>query len=139
MRGICCLRTDIPGISDNIEVHSIVGRLLEHSRIYYFYNNGNQDVYLSSADMMKRNLNRRVETLFPILQPDLKERVLHIYDIMWNDNVKTRVLHNDVYSMVDRRGKKALNSQEYFIHQAQEKERELKQKKMKIEILMSLK
>ena len=109
-------------------VHSIVGRLLEHSRIYYFYNNGNQDVYLSSADMMKRNLNRRVETLFPILQPDLKERVLHIYDIMWNDNVKTRVLHNDVYSMVDRRGKKALNSQEYFIHQAQEKERELKQK-----------
>ena len=78
--------------------------------------------------MMKRNLNRRVETLFPILQPDLKERVLHIYDIMWNDNVKTRVLHNDVYSMVDRRGKKALNSQEYFIHQAQEKERELKQK-----------
>ena len=128
MRGICCLRTDIPGISDNIEVHSIVGRLLEHSRIYYFYNNGNQDVYLSSADMMKRNLNRRVETLFPILQPDLKERVLHIYDIMWNDNVKTRVLHNDVYSMVDRRGKKALNSQEYFIRQAQEKERELKQK-----------
>lgn len=78
--------------------------------------------------MMKRNLNRRVETLFPILQPDLKERVLHIYDIMWNDNVKTRVLHNDIYSMVDRRGKKALNSQEYFIHQAQEKERELKQK-----------
>ena len=128
VRGICCLRTDIPGISDNIEVHSIVGRLLEHSRIYYFYNNGNQDVYLSSADMMNRNLNRRVETLFPILQPDLKERVLHIYDIMWNDNVKTRVLHNDVYSMVDRRGKKALNSQEYFIHQAQEKERELKQK-----------
>lgn len=128
VRGICCLRTDIPGISDNIEVHSIVGRLLEHSRIYYFYNNGNQDVYLSSEDMMKRNLNRRVETLFPILQPDLKERVLHIYDIMWNDNVKTRVLHNDVYSMFDRRGKKALNSQEHFIHQAQEKERELKQK-----------
>lgn len=128
VRGICCLRTDIPGISDNIEVHSIVGRLLEHSRIYYFYNDGNQDVYLSSADMMKRNLNRRVETLFPILQPDLKERVLNIYNIMWNDNVKPRVLHGNVYSMVDRRGKKALNSQEYFIHQSQEKERELKQK-----------
>ena len=78
--------------------------------------------------MMKRNLNRRVETLFPILQPDLKERVLNIYNIMWNDNVKPRVLHDNVYSMVDRRGKKALNSQEYFIHQSQEKERELKQK-----------
>lgn len=121
IRGICCLRTDIPGISDNIEVHSIVGRLLEHSRIYYFYNDGNEDIYLSSADMMKRNLNRRVETLFPVLQPDLKDRAINIYNIMWEDNVKTRVLHNDVYTMIDRRGKKKVNSQEYFIKQAKEK------------------
>lgn len=128
VRGICSLRTDIPKISDNIEVHSIVGRLLEHSRIYYFYNDGEQDIYLSSADMMKRNLNRRVETLFPVLQPDLRERAINIYNTMWADNVKTRVLHNDVYSMIDRRGKKMLSSQEYFIHEAQRKIVALKQK-----------
>lgn len=128
VRGICCLRTDIPNISDNIEVHSIVGRLLEHSRIYYFYNDGKQEIYLSSADMMKRNLNRRVETLFPVLQPDLKARAINIYNTMWADNVKTRVLHNDAYTMIDRRGKKMLSSQEYFIHEAQEKIAALKEK-----------
>ncbi|MDE7055894.1 MAG: RNA degradosome polyphosphate kinase [Lactobacillus sp.] len=127
VRGICCLRTDIPGISDNIEVHSIVGRLLEHSRIYYFYNDGNDEIYLSSADMMKRNLNRRVETLFPVLQPDLKQRAIDIYNKMWEDNVKGRILHNDTYTMIDRRGKEAVNCQEFFIEQAQEKNEELKQ------------
>lgn len=129
VRGICCLRTDIPGISDNIEVHSIVGRLLEHSRIYYFYNDGNDEIYLSSADMMKRNLNRRVETLFPVLQPDLKQRAIDIYDKMWEDNVKGRILHNDTYTMIDRRGKEAVNCQEFFIEQAQEKNKELKQRR----------
>ena len=126
VRGICCLRTDIPGISDNIEVHSIVGRLLEHSRIYYFYNDGNDEIYLSSADMMKRNLNRRVETLFPVLQPDLKQRAIDIYNKMWEDNVKGRILHNDTYTMIDRRGKEAVNCQEFYIEQAQEKNEELK-------------
>lgn len=128
VRGICCLRNDIPKISDNIEVHSIVGRLLEHSRIYYFYNDGKEEIYLSSADMMKRNLNRRVETLFPVLQADLKRRAINIFNTMWNDNVKTRVLHDDVYTMVDRRGKKVLNSQKFFIHEAQEKIDALKEK-----------
>ncbi len=129
VRGICCLRTDIPGISDNIEVHSIVGRLLEHSRIYYFYNDGNDEIYLSSADMMKRNLNRRVETLFSVLQPDLKQRAIDIYNKMWEDNVKGRILHNDTYTMIDRRGKEAVNCQEFFIEQAQEKNEELKQRR----------
>lgn len=129
VRGICCLRTDIPGISDNIEVHSIVGRLLEHSRIYYFYNDGNDEIYLSSADMMKRNLNRRVETLFPILQPDLKQRTIDIYNKMWADNVKARILHDETYSMIDRRGKEAVNAQEFFIHQAEAKNAQLKLKR----------
>lgn len=129
IRGICCLRTDLPRISDNIEVHSIVGRLLEHSRIYYFYNDGNDEIYLSSADMMKRNLNRRVETLFPVLQPDLKKRAIAIYDKMWQDSVKTRVLHDQTYSMIDRRGKEAVNSQEYFIEEAIEKNQVLKEKR----------
>lgn len=129
VRGICCLRTDIPGISDNIEVHSIVGRLLEHSRIYYFYNDGNDEIYLSSADMMKRNLNRRVETLFPILQPDLKQRTIDIYNKMWADNVKARILHDETYSMIDRRGKEVVNAQEFFIHQAEAKNAQLKLKR----------
>ncbi len=126
VRGICCLRTDIPGISDNIEVHSIVGRLLEHSRIYYFYNDGNDEIYLSSADMMKRNLNRRVETLFPVLQPDLKQRAINIYNTMWSDNVHARILHNNVYSMISHRGKKPIDSQECFIEEAEEKNKQLK-------------
>lgn len=129
IRGICCLRTDIPGISDNIEVHSIVGRFLEHSRIYYFYNDGHDEVYLSSADMMKRNLNRRVETLFPVLQPNLKQRVLDIYRIMWEDNVKSRILHDQTYSMVDRRGKETIDSQKYFVAEAKEQNRLLKEKR----------
>ena len=129
VRGICCLRTDIPGISDNIEVHSIVGRLLEHSRIYYFYNDGNDEIYLSSADMMKRNLNRRVETLFPVLQPDLKQRAIDIYNKMWEDNVKARILHDETYSMIDRRGKEAVNAQEFFIQQAEAKNAHLKQQR----------
>lgn len=119
VRGICCLRTGIPGISDTITVHSIVGRFLEHSRIYMFDFDGDQQVYLSSADLMTRNLNRRVEQLFPVLQPDLTQRVLDIYQTMWDDNVKTRTMIDDgTYKRADRRGHAPLNSQEYFAAQA---------------------
>ncbi|HAT55172.1 MAG TPA: RNA degradosome polyphosphate kinase [Lactobacillus sp.] len=106
IRGICCLKTGIKGVSDNITVHSIVGRFLEHSRIYMFNFDGEQEVYLSSADLMTRNLNRRVEQLFPVLQPDLAQRVVDIYNTMWNDNVKTRTLDKDgFYKRVERRGR----------------------------------
>ena len=119
VRGICCLRTDIPGVSDNIEVHSIVGRFLEHSRIYYFYNEGMEDIYLSSADMMTRNLNRRVELLFPVQQDDLRERLYKIFDDMWADNIKGRVLRDDTFVKQDRRGQQPFNSQAQFIDQAE--------------------
>lgn len=119
VRGICCLKTGIPGVSENITVHSIVGRFLEHSRIYLFNFDGEQQVYLSSADLMTRNLNRRVEQLFPVLQPDFAKRVVDIYEIMWTDNVKTRTLDKDGdYKRVDRRGRAPLDSQEYFADQA---------------------
>lgn len=127
VRGICCLRTEIPGVSDNIEVHSIVGRFLEHSRIYYFYNDGKEEVYLASADMMRRNLNRRVETLFPILQDDLKARVLDIFAKMWRDNVQARILHGTEWAHADRRGQSPFSSQEYFIAEAEEKVQAVKE------------
>ncbi len=96
VRGICCLRPGIPGISDNITVTSIVGRFLEHSRIYYFNNGGSEEIYLGSADLMPRNLNRRIELLFPIADKDiiryLRDQVLRTYLI---DNVKARRMQSD--------------------------------------------
>lgn len=96
---------------------------MEHSRIYYFYNDGKEEVYLASADMMRRNLNRRVETLFPVLQEDLRERVLDIFAKMWQDNVQARILHKTEWVHADRRGQTPFNSQEYFIAEAAEKVR----------------
>ena len=119
IRGICCLRTGIPGISENITVRSIVGRFLEHSRIFYFENAGTPEVYCGSADWMPRNLERRVEILFPIEETDLKERVCHILDIMLRDTLKARIMDEDgEYSRVDKRGKELLGCQAEFCREA---------------------
>lgn len=91
VRGICCLRPGIKGVSENIRVISIVGRFLEHSRIYYFHRNGASKLYLSSADMMTRNMIKRVEILFPILSPSIKKRILSILELELKDTVKARV------------------------------------------------
>src|SRR3984885_646499 len=90
VRGICCLRAHVPGVSDNITLRSIVGRFLEHSRIYRFENAGRPEVYLASADWMPRNFFRRVESCFPIEDPELRSRVDQLLDIYWRDNVKAR-------------------------------------------------
>jgi polyphosphate kinase len=95
VRGICTLRPGIPGRSETIEVVSIVDRFLEHSRIYYFFNAGDEQVYLASADWMTRNLDRRVELMFPVEDPAHKASVLHALRAMFRDNVKARVLGPD--------------------------------------------
>lgn len=96
IRGICCLRPGIPGVSDNIHVRSIVGRYLEHSRVYYFQNDGEPRMYVGSADLMDRNLNRRVETLFPIDNKAHLEEILDtILRVQLSDNVRARVLNAD--------------------------------------------
>ena len=85
----CCLKPGIPGISENIEV-SIVGRLLEHSRIYYFHNNGDERIYLSSADVMTRNMIKRVEILFPVEDKEIGKRLVDFMDLQLSDNQKGR-------------------------------------------------
>ncbi|CAB3393649.1 RNA degradosome polyphosphate kinase [Kyrpidia spormannii] len=95
IRGICCLRPGIPGVSENIRVHSIVGRFLEHGRAYCFRAGRREKVWISSADWMTRNLERRVETLFPVLNPRLKRRVIGILETQLADNVKRRQLLSD--------------------------------------------
>jgi polyphosphate kinase len=95
VRGMCILKPQVAGLSDNITVISIVDRFLEHSRIYYFYNAGEKDIYLSSADWMERNLDRRVELLFPVTSPELKNEILDCLNFQMNDNVKARILQPD--------------------------------------------
>lgn len=95
VRGVCCLKPVIPGVSENIRVRSIVGRFLEHSRIFYFHHNGETKTYLSSADLMKRNLDKRVEIMFPVLEESLKEKVTSVLSYLLMDNVKAREMDAD--------------------------------------------
>lgn len=122
VRGICCLKTGIPTVSENITVRSIVGRFLEHSRIYYFENNGEPKIYLASADWMNRNLDRRVEVAFPIEDSKLRQKVIDIIDITLRDNLKAKIQQPDgTYKPVDKRGAKELiSSQMEFYRLAKE-------------------
>lgn len=119
VRGICCLKVGIPGVSEHITVRSIVGNFLEHSRIFYFANAGQEEIYMGSADWMPRNLDRRVEIVFPVLDENLKKKAFHVLEVELADNVKARLLGSDGnYSRMDRRGKVAVNSQEVFCEEA---------------------
>ena len=122
IRGICCLKVGIPGVSENITVRSIVGNFLEHARIFYFYSGGNEEVFMGSADWMPRNLEKRVEIVFPVEDEQIKKEVMHILDIQMKDNVKASILQADgTYTKPDKRGKTLVNSQEYFCREATER------------------
>lgn len=128
VRGICCLVAGIPEISENITVISIVGQLLEHSRIFKFENAGEPKVYMGSADWMQRNLDRRVELMFPVQDTALKTRVCHILDTLLADNTNARTMLPDgSYKAVDRRGKQKFSSQMEFYREAEERLSRLQQ------------
>ena len=119
VRGICCLKTGIPGVSENIHVRSIVGNFLEHARIFHFCNDGSDEVFMGSADWMPRNLDKRVEIVFPVEDEKLMREVMHILDLEFEDNVKAHILMPDgEYVKIDKRGKKLVNSQEQFCEEA---------------------
>ena len=134
IRGICCLKQGVPGMSETIQVRSIVGTFLEHSRIFYFENDGSPEIYMGSADWMPRNLDKRVEILFPVEAPDLKKEIVHILHTQLADNTKAHLLQPDglidpekdglvkvyggCYKKADRRGHAAVCSQMQFCKEA---------------------
>ena len=134
VRGICCLKQGVPGMSETIQVRSIVGTFLEHSRIFYFENDGSPEIYMGSADWMPRNLDKRVEILFPVEDPDLKKEIIHILHTQLADNTKAHLLQPDglidsekdglvkvyggCYKKADRRGHAAICSQMQFCKEA---------------------
>ena len=121
IRGICCLKAGVKGLSENITVRSIVGNFLEHARIFYFYNDGFEDVYMGSADWMPRNLDKRVEITFPVEDEDLKKRVIDILNIQLADTLKAHIMQPDgTYAKIDLRGREKLSAQSYFCKQAME-------------------
>ena len=121
VRGICCLIPEVEGYTDNIQVISIVGRYLEHSRIYIFGKVEDSKVYIASADFMTRNTTKRVEVAAPVYSPELKERILESFNLMLRDNVKASVLKSDGNYYHRDGGDIQLNSQEYFYADAYRK------------------
>ena len=121
VRGICCLIAGVPEATENIRVVSIVGRFLEHSRIYIFGRGERARVYIASADFMTRNTLRRVEVASPVYDPDIRARILDMFDTMLRDNVQAREMGADgLYRRLTPGENAPLNSQEYFFRQAYE-------------------
>lgn len=131
IRGICCLRPGVKGLSENITVQSIVGRFLEHSRIFYFHDNGNDRYFISSADWMERNLNKRIELLIPVEDRRCKEKLKEILYLTKADTAKTRRLMPDGrYQRVEKKGE-PFNCQETFIELAQRRYEKFRKKASK--------
>lgn len=137
VRGICCLKVGIPGVSENIHVRSIVGDFLEHSRIFYFHNGGSEEIYMGSADWMPRNLDRRVEIVFPVEDEAIKKELVHVLTLEFKDNVKAHLLKNDgTYEKQDKRGKTLVNSQMEFCREATERAQKKQIKKEKSRVFI---
>ncbi|NQT18053.1 MAG: polyphosphate kinase 1, partial [Planctomycetes bacterium] len=120
IRGICCLRPGVKGLSENVEVRAIIDRFLEHARIYYFRNGGHEEVYLSSADWMRRNLEKRLEIVFPVTDPRIRRRLIDVLKVLSADNVKAcRLLPDGTYEPVERKGRR-VRAQEKFYEEAVE-------------------
>ena len=121
MRGVCCLRPGVLGVSENIEVRSIIGRFLEHARVYAFENDGNKEVYASSADLMNRNMFRRVEVFFPIENKKLQARVLHNLDLYLTDNSQAWILQSDgsYQHLKQTDAEESIQVQSLLMHEAQ--------------------
>ena len=129
VRGICCLRAQVPELSENITVRSITGRYLEHTRIYYFYNDGQENLFCSSADWMNRNLNKRVEIMFPIEDEDIKNEIMHVIEVQLEDTLRASVQKDGEYSKIDLRGKKKTDCQIIMMREAAESLKEDKKSK----------
>ena len=115
VRGICCLVPGVEGVSENIEVRSLVGRFLEHSRVYIFNNNSNPRAFMASADWMQRNFDRRIELMFEIYKQDIIEQLSFIFETYWKDNAKVRVLSSDKLYSYFKNGEDRFNAQDFFI------------------------
>ena len=119
VRGICCLKPGVKGLSENIQVVSIIDRFLEHARVFLFENGGNQRLFLSSADWMNRNLDRRVELMVPVIDPDCKKRVTRMLEACFQDNVKSRYLDADGnYHPLSSDGQKPYRVQQILYEEA---------------------
>ncbi len=118
VRGICCLRANVPGLSENITVRSITGRYLEHTRIYYFYNDGEENIFCASADWMNRNLNKRVEIMFPIEDEEIHDKIKHVLDVQLEDTLRASVQNDGEYTKIDLRGKNKIDSQVVMMEEA---------------------
>jgi polyphosphate kinase len=121
VRGICRLKPQVEGLSENINVYSIVGRFLEHSRAYMFNNNGKPALFIGSADIMERNFDRRMEIMFPIEDKSIKEDIIDILQIYLKDNTKTRVLSNNGTYYRKPADDEMFNAQEYLVAKVKKK------------------
>jgi polyphosphate kinase len=128
IRGICCLKPGLPGVSENIRVMSVIGRFLEHSRVYYFNNGGKSELFLGSADFMPRNLDKRVETIFPVVDHRLVESVKADLELILKDNTKSWEMNPDGTFSRKRGGRPVVDSQRLFMRQSAKRKKHTKTK-----------